>query len=229
MKIQAIIPAAGEGLRLRSDKPKPFIQIKGQTILALTLKVFEASELIDSVVLVASVERLSEFETLIRSQGFKKVSRIVAGGKTRRASVYNGLQVIDQDTEVVVVHDAARPLIDVATLEKALALSKDHLAVVVGVPVKPTIKRVDQKSMAIKETIERNGLWEIQTPQVFQKELLIKAHAQNGELDASDDALLVEKLGVDVKIIEGTYRNIKITTAEDLTVAAAFLSEEVPS
>lgn len=225
MKTQAIIPAAGEGARLKSGTLKPFIPIKGRAILAHTLRAFEACAALESIVLVVPRERLGEFESLVQSEGFKKVSRIVAGGTTRRASVYNGLQVIDHDTEIVVVHDAARPLIDVATLEKAVTAAQKHKAVVVGVPVKPTIKRVDLGSMAIKETIERNGLWEIQTPQVFEKGLLIKAHAANAEVDASDDALLVEKIGVEVKIIEGTYKNIKITTAEDLTVAAAFLSE----
>jgi 2-C-methyl-D-erythritol 4-phosphate cytidylyltransferase len=225
MKTQAIIPAAGEGSRLKAESPKPFIRIKGRSILGLTLRAFEASPLIDSVVLVAPLERMGEFENLVKSESLKKVSRIVAGGKTRRASVYNGLQVIDHDTQIVAVHDAARPLLDQATLEAAVTAAQVHKAVVVGVPVKPTIKRVDAASMAITETIERNGLWEIQTPQVFDKELLQKAHASNPQLEASDDALLVERLGADVKIIEGTYRNIKITTAEDLTVAAAFLSE----
>jgi 2-C-methyl-D-erythritol 4-phosphate cytidylyltransferase len=226
MKTQAIIPAAGSSSRLNAQKLKPFIEINGRTILSLTLKAFEASSLIESVILVAPQERLTDFERLVQAEGFKKVARIVSGGKSRRASVYNGLQVIDADTQIVVVHDAARPLIDVATLDKAVKLAETHKAVVVGVPVKPTIKRVDKDSMIIKETIDRNGLWEIQTPQVFQKDFLIKAHQQDPGWDASDDAVLLEKMGVEVKVIEGTYKNIKITTPEDLEFTAAFLNGE---
>jgi len=227
MKTQAIIPAAGNGSRLRSEKIKPFIEISGRSIISLTLEVFEASDSIDSVVLVVPLEKMSEFESVIQAQRFSKVNRIVAGGRSRRESVYNGLQVLDQDTQIVVVHDAARPLLEKDMLEKAVRAAHEKEAVVVGVPVKPTLKRVNSESMLVSETVERGSLWEAQTPQVFRKDVLVKAHENEPGFDASDDALLVERIGIGITMLEGSYRNIKITTAEDLIIANAFLSERV--
>lgn len=225
MKAQAIIPAAGNGHRLKSSVLKPFIEVNGLPLIVHTIQHFEACALIDGVILVVPQERMAEFEGLVQKHGLAKVTRIVVGGATRRESVYNGLQVIDHDTQIIVVHDGARPLADAALIEKAVQEAAGFDAVVTGVPVSPTIKRVDPESMTITETIARSNLWEIQTPQVFKRDVLIKAHQQNGTKEATDDAMLVEQLGIKVRIIEGSVHNIKVTTLEDLATVEALLAK----
>jgi len=223
MKVQAIIPAAGMGTRLKSETIKSMILIHGKPLLIYTLEIFEMSPSVQSVVLVVPKDRSAEFEEMVKRYSLTKVSRIVSGGATRRESVYNGLKALDQDTETVVVHDAARPLVTVDLIERAIESCEQTRAAVVAVPVKPTIKRVDPETMCVRQTLARRGLWEIQTPQVFKKETLVRAHQQPWEEEATDDAMLVENLGEAVKIVEGNYRNIKVTTPEDLVMAEAFL------
>jgi 2-C-methyl-D-erythritol 4-phosphate cytidylyltransferase len=171
----------------------------------------------------AREEYVAELRRLIRGGGIKKVDRIVEGGKTRRESVSNGLKHLDPKTSMVVVHDGVRPLITPNLIETAIKAAAKAKAIVVAVPVKPTIKRVDKRSLEIIETLDRSELWEVQTPQVFDRKLLEKAHAQTKASLATDDAMLVEALGQKVKVIEGDYSNIKITTREDLIVAQALL------
>ncbi|HLF18775.1 MAG TPA: 2-C-methyl-D-erythritol 4-phosphate cytidylyltransferase [Candidatus Omnitrophota bacterium] len=225
MKIQAIIPAAGSGSRLKTSVPKPFIVLNGLPLIVHTLKRFEECALIQGVILVVPSEQMGDFEALIKKYAISKVNRLVVGGKTRCESVSKGLAVIDHDTAVVVVHDGARPVVDAALIERAIHACQEYGAVVVGVPIKPTIKRVDPQSMSVAQTIDRKDLWEIQTPQVFKRDILVKAHEQNQGKDVTDCAMLVEQMGVSVKIIEGDYRNIKVTTEEDLTIAQAFIAQ----
>ena len=223
MKTQAIIPTAGIGTRLKTDLPKPLVLLNDKPLFIHTLEAFEQSHLIDSIILVAHEEYTGEFERIIKQFRLQKINKIVVGGQDRCESVYKGLCVTDQDTEVVVIHDGARPLVNVQILDEAIKLCGDHQAVVVAVPVKQTIKRVDQKVLFVDETLNRDELWEIQTPQVFKKDILIKAHQQRKESNPTDDAHLVEKLGIKVKVLKGDYKNIKITTREDLSVAKALL------
>ncbi len=228
MKTQAIIAAGGVGTRLKQSLPKPLVKINGKPILAYTLEAFERSSLIDSVVLVGHKKYLGEMKNIVEKFAIKKVKEIVAGGKTRCESVYQGLMVTLPTTKMVVIHDAARPLISPKIINQAIRLARKYLAVVVAVAVKSTVKEIDPQSLMVKRTLPRETIWEIQTPQVFNKDLLLKAYAKldpmtlrSGSL--TDDASLVEQLGVKVRILPGHYRNIKITTQEDLKVVAALM------
>ena len=145
---------------------------------------------------------------------------------TRAESVRCGLKVLDKEIDLVAIHDGARPLVTAKTIYAAVEAAQKYEAAVSAVPVQSTIKSVDAKTMTVRETLNRSSLWEIQTPQVFQKALIIRAHKEVKIDDPSDYAMLVEKLGVRVKIVMGDYRNIKITTEDDLTVAEAFLSAQ---
>jgi 2-C-methyl-D-erythritol 4-phosphate cytidylyltransferase len=156
---------------------------------------------------------------------FKKVRALVAGGKLRSDSVKCGLEALSPDTDIVLVHDAARPFIDTAMIGRLLASLKKNKAAIAGVPVKFTVKRVDSKSLDIQATLSRDLLWEAQTPQGFHKDVLAKAHAQNFKEEATDDAVLVERMGSRVKMVMGSYRNIKVTTPEDIILARQLLED----
>ena len=222
MKIQAIIPTGGLGTRLKAKDPKPLLLLNQKPIFIYTLEVFEQSSLVHSVILVVHKDYLNDFEKVIRKYKLKKVTKIIAGGVTRSESVANGLRVVDEDTDIVVVHDGVRPFVSVPLIEYSIAACREHGAAVVAVPVKPTIKRANQ-DLFVAETLRRDELWEIQTPQTFKKDILLKAHQQGKNVPVTDDASLVEQLGYKVKIVAGDYRNIKITTPEDLVVAESFL------
>lgn len=225
MKTQAIIPTAGTGTRLNSDMPKPMVVLNGKPICAHTLGVFEGCPSIDSVIVVGHRDHLARLRGIVERYKFKKVAKIIAGGETRCESVANGLAVLDRDTQRVVVHDGARPLVSGKLIEEALGLCGPWDAVVAAVPVKSTIKKVDARDMSVQETLPREALWEIQTPQVFKRDILESAHRQNTNPNPTDDALMAERMGVKVKVIAGDYKNIKITTPEDLVLAGHFLSE----
>ena len=228
MKIQAIIPAAGTGTRLKAKEDKPLVILNGQPLALYSLLAVEKCQAIDSVIVVVNERHLKIFKGLIKKFNLKKVKKVVAGGTRRCDSVKNGLAVLDPDTDVVVIHDGARPLVSPGLIEKAVSLMKKESAVVVAVPVTPTIKRVDPKNLYVQETLLRDTLWEVQTPQVFRKDILLKAHEQMLCCDPTDDAVLVEKMGVRVKVIRGDYRNIKITIQADLAVAKTFLLKKSP-
>lgn len=225
-KVQAIILVAGMGTRLKSKQPKPFVLLNKKPLFFYALKVLAKSHLIDSIVLVAHKDYLEKFRKLIRVFKFRKVKAVVAGGKVRQQSVFNGLQTIDCDTDIVLVHDGARPFISEAMIKNAVDLCIQKRAVIAAVPVKPTIKRVNLKTKQVVETLRREELWEVQTPQVFEKQLLLKAHQHGKKLQATDDAFLVEQLGVKVSIVQGSYTNIKITTTEDLDLAESLLKQK---
>jgi 2-C-methyl-D-erythritol 4-phosphate cytidylyltransferase len=217
MKTQVIIVAGGSGTRFKSKTPKSFVLLKGKPLIAHSLKVFEQSKLVSSVIVVGHKDYLNRFGALSRS--FKKVWAVVSGGATRAESVKCGLAALDVDTDLVLVHDAARPLIDETMIERLLASLKKNKAAIVAVPVKATIKKVNAKTLTVEETPKRDLLWEVQTPQGFHKDILVKAHAKPFKGEATDDAMLVENLGIKVNVVMGDYRNIKVTTPEDLKVA----------
>jgi len=223
MKTQAIIPTGGAGSRFGSEVPKSLVPLCGKPVCVHAWEIFGQSPVIDSVVVVVPEERIAECERIIEQFGLKKIAAVIAGGPTRRESVSNGLAVLDHDTKIVVVHDGVRPLVSSSLIEAAVTACAKEGAVITAVPVKPTIKKVDPKSFYVEETLDRKALWEIQTPQVFRKHILADAHQKNEEDDPTDDSVMVERLGVRVKIIQGDYRNIKITTQEDLLAAESFL------
>jgi len=217
VKTEVIIVAAGLGKRLNVKVPKALVLLKGKPLIAYSLKVFEKHPGIDGVVVVGAGGFLSKFVRLTRS--FKKVRAVVPGGVLRSDSVKCGIKELSSSTSYVLVHDAARPFVDHAMIDRLLFSLKRNKAAIVGMPVKFTVKRVDTQSLDIQATLDRDLLWEAQTPQGFHKDMLIKAHDKNSNGEATDDAILVERMGNKVKMVMGDYRNIKVTTPEDIILA----------
>lgn len=225
-KCIAIVLAAGQGKRMGTTVQKQYLEIQGKPVLYYSLKVFEDSPIIDEIILVVGENQKEYCENeIIRKYNIKKVQRIVNGGAERYHSVWNGLQEI-KDEGYVFIHDGARPFVNDTILENVYEGVKEYKACVVGMPVKDTIKVVDENGLAI-ETPDRSKLWLIQTPQVFDIALVQMAYdllLQQENIKVTDDAMVVEQmLGKKVKLVQGSYENIKITTPEDLLIANEFL------
>ncbi|HCX64573.1 MAG TPA: 2-C-methyl-D-erythritol 4-phosphate cytidylyltransferase [Eubacteriaceae bacterium] len=223
--VSAIVVAAGLGSRMKSGVNKQYLYLNGKPVLSHTLKAFEKCELIDEVILVISKsdEELCTKEVL-KAEKIKKVKKVVYGGNSRQESMYNGLLEVNNKADVVITHDGARPLVHQSILLKSIEATLEHGASVVAVPVKETIKVVDE-NYQVKDTPNRAELWAVQTPQTFRYDLLVEAHEQARASDytGTDDAMLVEKLGHSIKIVKGHYDNIKITTPEDLIIAESII------
>jgi len=222
-KFTVVIPAAGKGRRMKTYLNKQFILLQGMPIIVHTLKVFQVAPVIGEIVLVTAPGEEEYYrKEILLNYGIEKNTLVVTGGGERQDSVYRGLQNVRG--AYVMVHDGARPLVAADLIERLAEEAKHYGAVVSGVPVKDTIKRTDAGGF-ITDTLQRKGLWHIQTPQAFRTELLKEAHEQARALEfyGTDDATLVERMGVPVKVIPGSYDNIKITTPEDIIVAEAVL------
>ena len=225
MKVTAIIPAAGKGKRMLHSVPKHFIRLEDKPVLAYTLDVFERCPDVNQVLVVSrSGEENYCLKEVVEKYGYKKVLKIVIGGDRRQDSVYNGIKELDEDTDIVLVHDGVRPFVSQNTLSEAIKLAIFADGVVTAVPVKDTIKYVGDDGI-IRATPDRSSLWHAQTPQVFKRRILEEAYvrAYNDKYTGTDDSALVERLGYKVKIVEGTADNIKITTKEDLLFAEVIL------
>ncbi len=224
MKVVAIIPAAGIGIRMGKSIPKQFLSIKGIPVLALTLKAFQRSDLIDHIVVVVPENEINRSKDIIREYGISKVYKVIAGGKRRQDSVRIGLDAIKEimnDSDLVVIHDGVRPFIDIKLIDKVILEAENYPAVVVGYPAKDTLKEVDEKGY-ITSTLKRDKIWLIQTPQVFRFKDIFFAHQKAWNEDwegITDDSMLIERLGFRVKVIKGDEKNIKITTPFDLELA----------
>ncbi|MGI6092612.1 MAG: 2-C-methyl-D-erythritol 4-phosphate cytidylyltransferase [Veillonellaceae bacterium] len=226
MKVTAIIAAAGRGKRMGRGINKVFIPLSHCPVLVHTVKKFSQCEEIDKLVIVTGPDEAAEVKELLANADIIKPWKVVAGGSERQYSIANALAVVDNDCEITLVHDGARPLIELETIRNVIAAAWQYRAAGVAVPVKDTIKTVDTEGF-ITATPPRHTLWAIQTPQAFATELLQQAYtnaARDGYL-GTDDASLVERLGVKVKIVQGSYNNIKITTPEDLIIAEALLKQ----
>jgi len=225
MHVSAVIAAGGKGRRMNSSISKQFLNIKGRPILYYTLKKFERIDKIKSIILVVGADDIDfTREEIVKRYKFKKI-KIVQGGKERQDSVYNGLRELSPQTDIVVIHDGVRPFVPVTIIEKSIAAAAKYKAVGVAVPVKDTIKVVDINNTIIT-TPDRKTLWAMQTPQSFTYDVIMRAYekAMDDDFYGTDDTVLVERLGLPVKIIEGAYENIKITTPEDIIFAEAFIS-----
>lgn len=224
MKTSVIVAAGGKGERLGSKVHKSFVKLGGEPILAYALKTLDSSNCISEIILVVNESDLSKGRSLLKRIKLRKIKDIIAGGKRRMDSVNNGLFGVSQDTDYVMVHDGCRPFLDSKIISSLIEAAEVFGAAIVAVPVKPTIKETEQGGFVVR-TLRREFLVEVQTPQVFRKDILIRAYEKAlGEgLEATDDSCLVELLGVKVKIVEGSYKNIKITTPEDLKYAKALL------
>jgi 2-C-methyl-D-erythritol 4-phosphate cytidylyltransferase len=220
-KVSAIVPSAGFGLRLKSKIAKPLVLINGEPIILHTLRILNNHRLISEIVLVFNSKDINYAKNLVSKKKLKKVVDIVEGGATRKDSVSNGLRCLASDTDFVLIHDGARPFIDEKIITNAINGAVKFGAVAVGLPAKNTLKKVNKNNLMVTTTINREDIWEIQTPQVFEKGLIIKAYADSDNAEATDDASLVERMGHRVKLVEGSCYNIKITTPEDLKIAQA--------
>lgn len=203
---------------------KQYLLLRGEPLLAHTLRAFQDCSVIQQIVLVTKKEDLERCQQLVEEYRFDKVCQVAEGGAERQDSVYNGLKFLPGGTRIVAVHDGARPLITPEIVERSIAKLEDWDGLVVGVPAKDTLKQVEGER--IIETLPRQQIWYIQTPQVFVANLLVQAYekAEQDNYRGTDDAVLMERLGYSIRIVEGSYENIKITTLEDLAAAEAILA-----
>ena len=231
MKADAVIVSAGKGLRFMEGKKKQFHSLGGKPILAHTLDKFETCPLIRSILLVVGQEDMDYcLKEIIEQYKFQKISQIVPGGKQRQESVKNGIDALPKDADVVAIHDGVRPFVTKAMIEDTIHSAERVGAVVLAMPVKDTIK-VSNPDGTVLKTLDRESLWQIQTPQTFRVSVIKEAYYRAAEdgFVGTDDASLVERLGVKVHILPGSYTNIKITTPEDLFLANLFLKTDILS
>lgn len=219
-----VIVAAGTGSRMKMGINKQFIKLEGKEIIAYTIEKFYNNSNIEDIVVVVKEDE-SEFfkKEILDKYNFKNI-KIAYGGKERQDSVYNGLKSLDKKCDVVLIHDGARPFVSDKIIDNCIEEVKEHKAIVVGVPVKDTIKIIDNDKNIV-DTPNRSVLWAVQTPQTFDYNILIDAYkdAFKSGFYGTDDAMLVERIGYKVKMVEGSYNNIKITTQEDLSVGSQIL------
>lgn len=224
-KVTALIPAAGMGKRMGKAVAKQFLLLGDKPLLAHTLLAFQRAPEIDEIIPILSEEDMEScLGDIIERYHITKVKTLVVGGKERQDSVFHGLRKIGKDTAVVLVHDGVRPFVTSEMIREAVDLAKKGECVAVGVPIKDTIKEVDDKKIVLR-TLERGRLWAIQTPQAFPVKVLKRAYeeSQKHKIHGTDDATLVERAGGTVRVIMGSYENIKITTPEDLILAEEIL------
>ena len=218
MKVSAIIPAAGLGIRMGSNVPKQFLLLDGKPILHHTLSVLDQCSIVDEIVLVVSEKEIKNAQQQVKDS-HPKVTKVVVGGKQRQDSVGNGLKSVGSETDIVVVHDGVRPFVSPDLIRETVEAARDFGAAITAIPVSDTIKKVNAEGW-VERTVDRNGLWRVQTPQTFQVSLLKEAFekAQADDYYGTDESSLIEYLGKEVKIIPGSEFNIKITRSEDLVL-----------
>lgn len=228
MNTFVIIPAAGAGVRFGSHQKKQYFQIQEKPILYYSIKTFEDSDLINKIIIVVPEEDISFCkDNIIAKFGFKKVE-IVAGGKKRQDSVYNGLIYIKKPCDYVFIHDGVRPLFDGKMIPQLLDTAKKTNACIVGVPLKDTIKEISKENIVVT-TPNRENFWRIQTPQVFKFDLIKECYikAKKDGFYGTDSASLLERYGHEVVVVEGSYDNVKITTKEDIGLADNILKNVI--
>ncbi|MCL2766430.1 MAG: 2-C-methyl-D-erythritol 4-phosphate cytidylyltransferase [Peptococcaceae bacterium] len=230
-KVGVVVPAAGQGTRMNADKRKQYLDMDGIPVLGHVVKTLADSTTVDNLVLVCLPGEEDYCRSvIIEPLGVKKTINIVPGGNERQESVYNGLLALSDDTEIAVVHDGARPLLKAAELDLVVEAALKYRAATLAVPVKDTVKQADEFGF-VKSTLARERLWLTQTPQAFSYALILEAHQQAilTGFKGTDDASLVEALGKPVRIVLGSYKNIKITTPDDLLLAAVLVDRNIES
>lgn len=221
----ALIVAGGYGRRMKKNQRKQYLSLAGKPIVAHTLSAFENCRHINKIILVLPSEDINmvarDILPLIK---LTKPIRLVLGGKERQDSVFNGLKHIDSQCRIVVIHDGVRPFVLPTQISDCILSAKEYDACILGIPAYDTLKKVTQNG-EIEVTLDRKPIWLAQTPQAFRADLIKKAHsdARKNNILETDDAALVERLGIPVKIIAGSRKNIKITTFEDLELCEAFI------
>jgi len=222
----AIIPAAGWGIRMGGDRPKQFLFLDDRPILAVTLSHFQECPAVDAIIIVTPEEEIEYCrKKIVEPYNLDKVIKIVKGGQRRQDSVRLGIEATGGKYELVLIHDGARPLIDSELIHRVLRAARHYRAVITALPAKETVKAVDKGGVVLK-TYPRKEMWLVQTPQVFRYEDIHEAHQkalQENWEELTDDALLIERMGIPVHVVEGSEMNIKITTAYDLKLARFLL------
>ena len=221
-RVVSIVAAAGSGKRLGSSVKKPFVLLGGRPLVIYALKVLNDSPAIDAILIASDKRCVERFRRLVKKFKLNKVIDIVVGGDTRLESVKNCLARVDESFDIVLVHDSARPFVEKSIIERAIKLAQKFGACVVAVPENDTVKVVDS-GLFIDKTLDRDRIYRAATPQAFRRELIKKAYELKDRFKITDDSGLAERLGAKVKILEGSYRNIKITTKVDLKIAEALL------
>lgn len=222
VRCAAVVPAAGSSVRMGQDKL--MLELDGQPVLIHTLRALELCPYVEEIIVVTRQDRLVPVAQLCRTYGLNKVTKVIAGGETRTQSVLAGVREVSRHLELVAIHDGARPLVSQEVLSEAILRAARCGAAAPAVPVKDTIKQAEDG--VVTATLERSRLCAIQTPQVFEvsliKTALLKALEEHAAL--TDDCAAVERLGIGVALTQGSYRNLKITTPEDLVVGEALLN-----
>lgn len=222
-KVVAIVPAAGYGKRLGSKSKKPFILLDGKPLVSYALTALNSCKDISGIIIASERPCVERLRNIAKRFSITKLIDVVVGGNTRFESVRNCMKLVDRSIDIVVIHDAARPLIDKRTIERSIKAAQDFGSCVVAVPESDTVK-LSGKDLFVKETLPRNKIFRAQTPQAFRRSIIKRAYSAN-VAGYTDDASLVEAMGGRVKIVEGSCRNLKITTREDLKIAEALLCE----
>lgn len=224
MTYQVILPAAGLGKRMGAGKNKLLLELCGVPVLIHTIRVFERDDECQGIILAINPQDEGELKALFKRYHIKKVINLVTGGTERQFSIFNALKTVTTDG-MILVHDAARPFIQVEQIHRLVKKAAETGAAIIGVPAKDTMKTI--KDGVVTATVERSSLWAVQTPQAFHISLLLKAYeeAERDGFLGTDDASLVERLDYPIAIVEGDYENIKLTTPEDLYIAEAILKK----
>jgi 2-C-methyl-D-erythritol 4-phosphate cytidylyltransferase len=224
-RIVAIIAAAGQGRRLATTVAKQYLSVGGMPILARTLRVFDENPLVEGVVLaVGADQREALEERVLRSYPCRKLRQVVTGGVERQESVARALEAVSRGCEVVVIHDGVRPLLSQELLTAVIQSARRSGAAMAAVPARDTVKEV--QGGVVRATLDRSRIWLAQTPQAFFRDFIRRAHeaAARDGTQGTDDAALVERLGIPVEVVPGSEENIKVTTAADLVFAEAVLA-----
>ena len=226
--VSVIFPAAGAGRRMKADRNKVLLELSGVPILLRTLRRFSAVPAVAELIVVVAKDEIAFVEGMLEKAQGLKPWRVVQGGAERQYSIANGMAHLAADADIVLVHDAARPLVSLAAIEAVISAAREKGAAIAAVRAKNTIKVVGEDGH-VEATPARASLWEVQTPQGFRREILQRAYekaAQDGFL-GTDDASLVERIGEAVFVVESDYGNLKITTPEDLWLAEALLAHSL--
>ncbi|MCA0268608.1 MAG: 2-C-methyl-D-erythritol 4-phosphate cytidylyltransferase [Bacteroidetes bacterium] len=216
--VAVVLPAAGQGTRMGEAVPKQYLDLGGAPVLVQTLRALAAHPAIVQAVVVASPDAVADAHAVLRATPPMLEVKVVAGGATRRASVQNGLDALDESVRIVLVHDAVRPFVALQLLDDVIRAARTYGAAVPAVPVADTLRRADGETFG--ETVDRNGVYAVQTPQGFRRDLLERAFVEIADA-TTDDAALVAALGHPARLVRGDRRNLKLTTPDDLALARA--------
>lgn len=223
--VSAVIAAGGRGTRMGAGFNKVFMKLDKEEILLHTMRTFNESPFVDEIVVVTGVNDVERVRQLADENRISKLAAVAVGGATRRASVYNG--ICSSSGDIVAIHDGARCLVSAEEIERVISDCKEYGAAALGVTCKDTLKAADENGF-IAGTIDRSRTYRIQTPQVFKRDMIVEAHEKAIEehFEPTDDCALIERYGGKVKITEGSYDNIKLTTPEDIAVAEKILERK---